>query len=394
VAIRLLCCSGSLEGGGSERQLWQLATNLDSARFTPEIYLLYRRGIYLSRLPARIPVHAFWSDFSENQFFFPGQIHAKQGRHLAQLIRERGIDVVYDRTFHMTLITAAACRQTGTPRLSVIVSPPSLDFKRSRERFKWIKRRLLSKAYRDPLCSVLAVSQSVAEDAMQFYGLPRAKIQTVASPIDVEAVQQAAKMEVGQLAAADQPWDLNLVVVGRLSAEKGQRLAIEALAVLRQQRPNLNVVLDIVGDGPDRELLERLAKTLGVEGQVRFLGFLENPYPLIRRAGLVLIPSVYEGLPNVALEAMGLGTPVLATESSGSLRELLGDRERGVLVPVGDTAALVREILNRVEQPADWEQRASLASHWVPEHHGLQPWCARMQQLLECRARSAKSDNC
>jgi glycosyltransferase involved in cell wall biosynthesis len=371
--------------------LWQLATNLDAARFDPEIYLLYRKGIYLSRLPEQTRVHAFWTDFKPGQFFLPGQVHRKQVAHLAQVIHERRIDIVYDRTFHMTLITAAACRRTRTPRLSVIVSPPSRDFVHSRERFKWIKRRLLANAYRDPLCSVLTVSDAVAEDAMAFYKLPREKLQTVTSPIDVDAVQRAAKIEATEIRCVDNPV-LRLAVVGRLSAEKGQRLAIEALAALQPQRAKLRVELDIVGDGPEREPLERLCKTLGIEQQVRFWGFMENPYPLIAQAGLLIIPSVYEGLPNIALEALSLGTPILATDCSGSLRELMGDRERGVLVPVGDVPALVREILDLVDEPAAWLRRAESGRQWVRERHGLQPWCERMQDLLETQVAQVKRE--
>lgn len=376
--MRLLCCSGSLESGGSERQLWQLAVGLPAERIEAQIYLIYRRGKYLSQIPARIPVHDFSSQSLGRVARLPGAIHRQQVKHLIAILREQQIDVVYDRTFHMTLVTAAACRATGTPRVSVIVSPPSCDFVRSNERFGWLKKRLLARAYRDPHSRCLAVSDSVVEDAASFYHIPKSRIQVVLSPIDIAAVEQAARAEHGATLDATFRW----LIVGRLSGEKGQRLAIEAMAKLKAMRPDLPIELTLIGDGPQREALVERVKQLSLQSTVRFEGQLDNPYPWMRATNLLCIPSMYEGLPNVALEAMCLNTPVLATDCSGSLRELLAD-ERGALIPVGDVDALARSLLDRIEHPQRWQARASAARKWVTQRHGLQPWLSHMQQLFE-----------
>lgn len=404
--MRVLCCSGSLESGGSERQLWQLATGLDPARFSAELYLLYRQGLFLAQVPERIPIHDFWSVHQQQRFLWPGQIRRHQIRHLRDIIRKRNIDLVYDRTFHMTLLTAAACRISATPRVSVIVSPPSRDFVRSPERFRWFKKRLLSAAYRDPLCWPITVSSSVAEDAAKFYGVPRQRFETIPSPIDIAAVEQAAKeniVEDNVPANADSSADVDakadaqanercfkMVVVGRLSAEKGQALAIEAVTKLRALRPAQHVCLTMIGDGPDRQSLELLAQKLSLNNCVRFMGRIANPYPQMRAADLICIPSYYEGLPNVALEAMCLGTPIVATNCRGVMGELLGNQQRGVLIPLADASALTAAMLDRIDSPQAWRARAEAAMVWVREHHGLSPWLERMQQLFEQRINREK----
>ena len=376
--MRVLCCSGSLESGGSERQLWQLAVGLPAERFEAQIYLIYRRGKYLSQIPAHIPVHDFSSQPLGRMSRWPGAIHRQQVRHMIATLREQQIDVVYDRTFHMTLLTTAACRATGTPRVSVIVSPPSRDFVHSNERFGWIKKRLLARAYRDPRSLCLAVSNAVAEDAASFYRVPKARIQVVPSPIDIAAVERAA--QAGEAAVHDATF--RWLVVGRLSGEKGQRLAIEAMAKLKTMRPAQSIELTFIGDGPERESLVERVKQLNLQSMVRFEGQQDNPYPWMRASDLLCIPSLYEGLPNVALEGMCLNTPIVATDCSGSLRELLGV-ERGVLIPVGDVDALARSVLDRIEQPQRWQAHASAARQWVTQRHGLQPWLSRMQQIFE-----------
>lgn len=411
--IRVLCCCGSLESGGSERQLWQLAVGLHAQQFAAEIYLIYRRGAYLEKIPPHIPVVDFASQASETQWLAPGAIHRQQVNHLIRTLRERQIDVVYDRTFHMTLLTAVACRATNTPRVSVIVSPPSQDFGRSKERFRWIKKRLLARAYRDERNICLAVTDSVAQDAANFYGLTRSNIWVVPSPIDIDEVESAAQAHVDfefQPAVRSPTW--RWVVVGRLSGEKGQRLAIRAMAKLRSMRPELihneTIELVLIGAGPEREALVELVRQLSLESSVRFEGQLANPYPWIRSAKLMCIPSLYEGLPNVALEAMCLHTPIVATDCSGSLRELMGvqalnaahgesaqpveplrptgqyvEGERGVLIAIDDEEALARAVLDRFDRPQSWTTRATAAGKWVRERHGMRPWLAQMQQLFE-----------
>lgn len=431
--IRVLCCCGSLESGGSERQLWQLAVGLPPQRFAAELYLIYRRGAYLEKVPSHIPVIDFSSQASIPQlpaqqlstqllpaqhisaslWRAPGSIHRQQVRHLISTLRERRIDVVYDRTFHMTLLTAVACRATRTPRVSVIVSPPSQDFVRSPERFRWIKKRLLARAYRDQNSICLAVSDSVAQDAANFYRLTRSNIWVVPSPIDIDEVESAARATMAldsDLAGGQSVW--RWMVVGRLSGEKGQRLAIRAMARLRAMRPELfhprSIELVLIGAGPERDALVDLVDHLDLQSFVRFEGQLVNPYPWIRTAQLLCIPSLYEGLPNVALEAMCLHTPIVATDCSGSLRELLGvpspsaaheeyprpvesplpagqftEGERGVLIPVEDEEALAHAVLDSIDRPQLWTGRATAASQWVRARHGMQPWLAQMQQLFE-----------
>lgn len=379
-ALRVLCCSGSLEGGGSERQLWQLASKLDRKLFSPNVYLLYRRGHYIERLPSDVGVTAFWAVYDESKRYWPGQIRRMQIRHLAQIIREQQIDVVYDRTFHMTLLTSAACRKVRVPRISVIVSPPSADFQKSRERFRLFKKWLLAAAYRQAGSRTIAVSEEVAEDAAAFYGIVRSQIQVLPNPVDIDAVRSAALSQSIELKSTSQP-GVRVAVVGRLSSEKGQELALQALKLANLNRAQ-PIYLDIVGDGPDRTKLVKLASELGVTEQVTFHGFLANPYPIIRNSSLLCIPSEHEGLPNVALEAMVLGTAVVATNCSGSLRTLIGKNERGVLVAPGDPRSLALEFSSVSPASGESNLRVQLAGEWVEKHHAIANWMQEMQSLL------------
>lgn len=379
---RVLCCASSLDGGGSERQLWQLVNNLDRSRFAPQLYLLYRRGPYLEKVAPDVPIEAFWDNRNPNAITLPGQIFRSQLRHLRDYVRVQGIDVVYDRTFHSTMLTGTALARSSVKRISVIVSPPSHDFGHSELRFQAVKRWLLRRAYRSAT-QVVAVSEDVADDAAKFYRIDRASIVVSLNPINCQAVRAAAEAPL-DIEFDDNPDILHVAVVGRLSSEKGQRLAIEATAQLARKADRKKIYqLHLVGEGIDRLALEQLARSLGISNRVLFHGFLQNPYPLIKRCDLVCIPSSFEGLPNIALESLLLETPLVATDCSRSLRNLLGDDERGMLVPMHDVEQLAAAFISRTAQPLLWKERAAAGRIWVGAHHSLEPWLESTQLMLE-----------
>ena len=389
---RLLCCSGSLDGGGSERQLWQLASRISRESFAAHVYLIYKRGQFLGDLPSDVSVFAFSDQDGEHEGLgkllsrFPGGIHWQQVRHLARILERERYDVVYDRTFHMTLISAPACRRTRTPRVSVIVSPPSRDFQRSRERFRWLKYRALRRAYSDKFSVTIAVSQEVADDAAKFYRIDRSRILVVPSPVDTEGVVRlASEYAVTTSDTHEGHFDgLNVVVVGRMSAEKGHAFFLEAVSKFRQEHLGTALHINLVGDGPLRNEVERQVVRLDLESDVTFHGSLSNPYPLMKQASVVCIPSEYEGLPNVALEAMALGTPVIATRASEALVNLLGEnQERGELVENGDSKAFADALYRYSQHPNSWRERASAARDYVTQHHDLGPWLQQMSTILE-----------
>ena len=126
-----------------------------------------------------------------------------------------------------------------------------------------------------------------------------------------------------------------VICVGRLSPEKGQTGLLRAFARLRAKHPD--AVLRLVGDGPDRDALERLAVELGIDGAVSFAGRLPEQETLaeIARADMLVLPSFMEGLPIVLMEAMALGVPVISSRIAG-IPELVTDGKTGLLFAPSD----------------------------------------------------------
>ncbi len=146
----------------------------------------------------------------------------------------------------------------------------------------------------------------------------------------------------------DLPADARIVLsVGRLSKEKGHADLIRAMVHVRRMS-DLQILLVIVGDGPERTRLEALCARLDIAGAVRMVGYQHDVSAYYEAADVFALTSQTEGSPNVLLEAMVAGVPIVAT-AVGGVGEMIHDGENGLLVPSGDEEAIARAIVTLLE---------------------------------------------
>lgn len=319
---------------------------------------------------------------------WPGKIHRAQVRHLTRLLKERQIDVVYDRTFLMTLIAAPAAAKVGVPRVSTIVSPPSRIVPLNGGRFLAAKRRRLRIAYASA-AAVVAVSRPTAHDAASYYGLPRQRFRVIPNPVDSDTLDTRVANTPRPL--RDHRW--TIACVGRMSVEKGQATLVEALDRLRCDFPDFPLpVVWMIGDGELRSELEQSVESLGLQHQFRFLGHLAQPAPWIAAADALCLPSHFEGFPNVMLEAMALGTPVIARSldvirSLGSLPQQADIRGRDYLAmftatPGEDARSLAKKIRRVQLNTAATRSRVKAARRLARDAHAISHLLPRIEYLL------------
>jgi glycogen(starch) synthase len=187
----------------------------------------------------------------------------------------------------------------------------------------------------------VAVSEALGVSAAQAYPAARAKLSVIRNALPFPAI-----------APAPLPFDPPVVLcLGRLSAEKGFDVALEAFANVHAASPGRR--LWIAGNGPERKTLEAQAESLGIGHHVEFTGWIE-PWrvpDLLNRATIVLMPSKWaEPFGLVALQAGQMGRPVIAT-ATGGLPEIVDDGETGLLVPVGDVDAVAGALRQLLASP-------------------------------------------
>jgi len=123
---------------------------------------------------------------------------------------------------------------------------------------------------------------------------------------------------------------------------------IEAFSILEKKR---RVRLVVLGAGPERNALNSLIQELGISDSVELPGFVENPFSYMAGSAVLALTSWFEGLPNVLIEAMACGTPVVAVDCPSGPREILEGGRYGRLAPVGDAKALAHAIEETLDHP-------------------------------------------
>jgi glycosyltransferase involved in cell wall biosynthesis len=389
-ATNVLLMASSLRGGGSEKQVLLLARHLDRRRFRPHLYLTEAAGPLMQHVPADVPVIAYDHQPAANTsppdgWRIPGWQLRRQTRFVRDVIRRHAIDVVYDRTFHMTLLAGRAAR--GVRRVATIVSPPHLAVPFVEHRFVALKRRRLAVAYRGA-DAVVAVSRAAADSAEAYYCLPAGSVIVIPNPLDPDSLNPLG--ESGRT-IGDEPASTStstststtMVCVARMTAEKGHAELIEALPTVRDRWPSSRPPwqLRLVGDGPLRETLQSRVDALGLSDRVRFVGAVASAGAEIAAADALVLPSRFEGMPNVVLEAMALGTPVVATRSGGTA-ELQADQPTAFWAAPGDPQSLAKAILRFAGDPDQAARNRDAAQRYVRTHHDLGTIVGRIEAVL------------
>lgn len=334
--MKVLFFIPSFGTGGAERSLSTVASGLAQRGHEVEVVAARRGGPIRTELEGGVAVKelgrrrvrdAIWPLRNHlrtraSDVIVGGMDHGTLGALAASRLAFRSIPVV--ATFHGDVVAAAAEGGFFIQRHRPLVA-------------RWIMRA--SQASVAVSTSVGDVLRGVAPDVSE-------RVVVIPNPVVRGELFELAEQSV------DNPWvdsDRPLVLsVGRLAPPKAIDDLLRAFALV-QGRSNARLL--VVGDGPLRRDLESLRDELGLRASVKFTGFLPNPYALMRRCDVFVLSSTREGLGNVLIEAGCLGASLVATDCPSGPREILNNRDRSHLVPIGDVTEMAEAIARALQEP-------------------------------------------
>lgn len=220
---------------------------------------------------------------------------------------------------------------------------------------------------------VVTVSRAFARQ-LRGIGLPEDRITVLHNAIDPAWGERAARRDLRDATRAAlqiAPNEKVALIVGRLSHEKRHDIAIQAVHRLASLLPGTRVRLLIVGEGPERATIDRLAAPLGLSGRLILAGHQDDVTPYYAAADLAVISSDTEGSPNALLEAMAARKPVVAT-AVGGIPEIVTHDHTGLLVPPGDPAQLAQAMARVFSSPQAAEQMTGRAHSLILSHYSPQ----------------------
>lgn len=378
--IRILFVIGTMGGGGAERQVVEILSRLDRSRFQPSLYLAMKQGELLNEVPADVPIFAYWDGKPESFIRRMARVcrltRLMRYLHLARVLHDNQIDLIYDRTYLATLDAAGGCLFRPTPRISCCVVDPQpeleLHSRMSRRLSWWFARRAYLSAN-----VVLANSLGLRERLVDYFRLPPEKVQ-VAYNLLPRIVEVPATVNTNR--GPNNPF--LIVNSGRLDSQKGQLFLLQAIDEL-VHRHHRHVRLVILGTGPLKEQLSNFVVDHNLQSAVSLEGFVTNPADWYRRADLFVLSSLYEGMPNALIEAVACGTPVLSTDCPSGPKEILDDGRCGRLIPPADVPALVDGVIDAMDHVDEWTLRAKNAQTRVQELFDPAAGISRLQTLFE-----------
>jgi len=360
--VKVLFLITELDIGGAEKALYEIVRGIDRKRFCVEVASLYGKGTVAEWLKKEeIPVH---------HLNMKGKWDAGVLFRLSSLLKNQNFDILYAFLFHAGLIGRFAALLAGTP---AVISAVRVAEKRRPSHL------ILERLTRGLVTMYVAVSEDVRRFVIRECRLRPEKVVTIPNGVDFWKFEGQERKSARERLGLS-PDSFVALFIGRLDEQKGPEYLIRAWA---QALPNLaKAILLVAGEGPQREKLETLAHNLGISHSLRLVGFCDNVPLLFAASDIFILPSLWEGMPNVVLEAMAAGVPVIATSVEGS-RELLLDGKAGVLVPPRDADSLAKAIVGIYNQPEKVRVLVRRAKKRVRENFTVERMVGANEALLE-----------
>jgi len=368
---KILYLITELDVGGAEKTLWRIVRALDRRDYDPTVACLFGRGEVAGWIEAEgIPV--VYLDVRS-------KLDARAFLRVVQLLKRGRFDILHTFLFHANLVGRLA--SIFALRTRVFSSVRVAERRRPFHLFlDWLTQGLIEKE--------ICVSRSVASFTREHARISADRLAVIPNGVALEEYR-AASCGVYHEKLGLSDGDRLVCCVGRLDEQKSVDDLVRAFASVVGAHNAVH--LAVAGIGPDRARLETLADELTIAQAVHFLGFVHDVPELLADSDVFVLPSRWEGMPNVLLEAAASGTPIVATDVEG-VREIIEDGRSGLIVSPGDVAGLGEAMLRVLDDSALAADLAERARQRVAEDYDIDALVNRYLELYQGSQRQIAAD--
>ena len=401
---RVLFVISSLDTGGAQRALSNIVTNF-SDEYEIDILLNDKEHIVY---PYRGTILDLGLKIPENResLVYQLKVFIKRWFVLSKLKKSKK----YQACISFLDSANVANILTGKKYCKTIISVRvHLSKSQSSPIYRYIIKPLV-KLFYNKADVIVPVAKGVAQDLIDNYGMKPEKIKTIYNGYNLEKIKEAANKENVQCALRRDDDSFYLVTVGRLVHQKAQWHLIRALKQVKEKYPNCKLV--ILGEGNLENYLKELTVECDLEDNVIFGGYIDNPYAVMEKCDVFVLPSLYEGFPNVLAEAMCCELPCIACDFESGAREILAPQtdvnyqnmseiehgEYGILIPVCDeteydaAAELTKEeiilaqaimlMMQNEDLRNDYKKKAFVRAQQLSINSAVEQWIDAIQSPL------------
>ncbi|PGT96257.1 MULTISPECIES: glycosyltransferase [Bacillus] len=395
---KILFIINNLNCGGAEKALVSLLENMNYSMYNVDLFLFKHEGVFFNKIPKQVNL---LEEQLEYQYF---DMPIKKA--IVECIKSRRVDVAVARICAGYIFKSeknrTRCEQRVWKYLSkglkhldqnydvaigYLEKSPIyfvVDKVKAKKKIGWIHTNYsnsgmdcnFDNVYFEQLDNIITVSEECAKSLEENFEHLKYKIKSIYNIVSPNLISELSNVNSIDNCMSDKSY-VNILTVARLSSEKGIDMAIESCKQLVNK--GYKIRWYVLGEGREREALEKRIESEKLEGVFKLLGIKENPYPYIRESDIYVQPSRYEGKSIAIDEAKILQKPIVVTNFS-TAKDQIRNEENGVIVEMDSTA-----IFNGIKRIIDdGNLRDRLINNLSKENLGTESEIEKIYELIEC----------
>ena len=359
-------------GGGAERVAVTLANGLHRNGHNVVFVVVRNDGPFRDRIDPEISVVELKTDRTAAAPF-----------ELSRIIGSLRPDIILSHMTHVNVAAILAGLLSGYAQRTVVVEHNQFDKNYAIQKSRAVKLAYKAVKYLYPSAGALvSVSEGVEKTLRTAAGVDHNESYVIYNPVVHENLVSASHEQPDHSWLQGSRQVPTIVSVGSLTEQKDYPNLLHALRILNDKVPVRAIIL---GEGEERPNLEALIRDLNLTDVVDMPGFVKNPYAYMRSADVFALPSRWEGLPTVVIEALACGARIVSTDCPSGPREILMNGKFGKLVPVDNAMELAHGIVSALKNPVPEHQLMARANMYGMRN-ALESYEAVFEQLTEDRS--------